>query len=681
MNAMLTLLLGIACVCAHTPVHARTSHQTELINRAGNTSLEVDRYACLVELSKLPDVDPQLRTDLNILLPAVDQWANERRNWNPANSSGRKNRFLSGYIQDEWPPPISETSPLYPIWAMYRGRSLIQRPIQSGGIQHNPERRAKYFGEGRRLLGIAREAFPQNKLVRLYLDETFSWPLLNPLDPLAPDWANLQRETLEKLSHIITWWIETRQAPDGQLGGGWGDDVEIWRTWAPVLVGFDDPVAIRGQTNIAEGLFAAEHMKGGYTSHMTDVEHTGEDSGDTCTSMMHLRPDDPVWQARAQRIFELFRDLWTNRNARNQLQFKSTYFTSSEVDTTSQLACDTVYHPRAVQPALLYWQRTADPEMTALFSDWMRTWIAAAAGTERGKPAGIIPSAIHWPSGTVGGLGKNWWDPQNHGESTLYLWPSAMGMMTNTLLLTSHMTGDPSYLEPIRTMAHAREKYLADPTKDPTPGSEAWCASKMRIAETLAKYRLLTGDTTFDPLLLQDANGYVRYRMTGDRKHLIEGLDRSALAFRINRASYMEEVRWTDRQLSFNRNYANHYANPKLPLPTLSALHGAVTGDFGDAFYFPMNAVRWKTHARDIGALVTGSGRRNFEAELYHFGNTERNMGAELYLLDKGTYEFTLTDTVGGSSTQTLTVTSPRTQVSFTLSPKRRYTIELRRPS
>ena len=28
---------------------------------------------------------------------------------------------------------------------------------------------------------------------------------------------------------------------DGQYGGGWGDDCEMWRWWAPVLLGFDDP--------------------------------------------------------------------------------------------------------------------------------------------------------------------------------------------------------------------------------------------------------------------------------------------------------------------------------------------------------------------------------------------------------------------------------------------------------
>ena len=662
-----------------TATHALTPDRTALINRAGNASVEVERYQHLLTLSELPDLDDQLRADLDLLLPAVDLWANERKHWQHENRRVRR-RFLSGYYGENYPPAISKDSALYPIWAMYRGRMLIQQPIQSGNLKNDPVKRPQYYGEGRELLRIANGAFPENELVRVYLDETFPWPSLNPPDNRAPEWANLQRETLEKLTHIIMWWIETRQAPDGSLGGGWGDDVEIWRKWTPVLIGFDDSIVVRGQTDIAEGLFAQEHMTGGYTSRMTDVEHTGEDSGDTNTSMMHLRPDDPIWQQRARRIFELFRDLWTGRNERGHFQFKSTYFTSSRVDSSAKRACDTVYHPRAVQPSLLYWQRTGDPEMTALFSDWMKTWVDAAAASERGKPAGIIPSAIHWPDGAVGGLGENWWDPQNHGEPTLYLWPSAMGMMTNTLLLTSHMTGDPSYLEPVRSMARVRSEYLANPTDSPEPGSAAWCASRMSISETLAKYRQLTGDREFDDLLMKDANGYVRYRLTGDRKHLVDGLDRSAAAFRINRTTYMEEVRWTDRQLSFNGNYANDYADPELPRPDLSALYASITGDFGEALYFPMNAVRWRTHARNIGALVTDSGNDSFEAELYHFGEMPRRMGAELYLLDEGDYDLTLTNTVTGRSNRSdVIVNGPRTGIQFEINPDNLYTLSIRR--
>ena len=37
---------------------------------------------------------------------------------------------------------------------------------------------------------------------------------------------------------VMRFWCEKRQAPDGQFGGGWGDDVEMWRKWTPILLGF-----------------------------------------------------------------------------------------------------------------------------------------------------------------------------------------------------------------------------------------------------------------------------------------------------------------------------------------------------------------------------------------------------------------------------------------------------------
>ncbi len=157
--------ITVVLLLLNSPAHSLTPQQTDLINKAGNTSVEVERYQHLLSLSELDDLEPQLRADLDILLPSVDLWANERKHWTPKVSRrSAGNSFLCGYIRGEWPPAVSEASPLYPIWASYRGRALIQRPIQSGPIQRNPERRAGYFDEARRLLNISKSAFPGNKL-------------------------------------------------------------------------------------------------------------------------------------------------------------------------------------------------------------------------------------------------------------------------------------------------------------------------------------------------------------------------------------------------------------------------------------------------------------------------------------------------------------------------------------
>jgi hypothetical protein len=63
------------------------------------------------------------------------------------------------------------------------------------------------------------------------------------------------------------------------------------------------------------------------------------------------------------------------------------------------------------------------------------------------------------PTGAVGGTGPDWWLPGIY-ETSLYDFPGAMGLLLNTLVLTAHMTGDATYLEPLRTMAEARRAWL-----------------------------------------------------------------------------------------------------------------------------------------------------------------------------------------------------------------------------
>lgn len=653
-----------------------------MIERAGSVEDERERYRILEMLAERGDLSEGLRGDLEIVLGIVDRWANGREKyWTDVEQSrAAENGYLcSAFTRitrdfDAYPPQISETSLLYPIWCMYRGRVLIQGPIQSGTLANSDSLRSLYYDGGRRFLKVAHEAFPENRVMGMYFGKPIPWPVKHQADENAPDWANAQREALEKLAEIIYFWIDERQAPDGQFGGGWGDDVEMWRSWATVLLGFEDGKVNAAQRKISDGLFGLSRMEGGYTSRMSDVEHTGEDSGDTGTAMMHIAPEDSIWSARARHLGVLMRDLWAGYNERGMLQFKSTYFTSQEVHADSQRACDTVYHPRAVQPALLYWQRTGDEALTKLFSAWMDTWVDATARVEHGKPAGVIPSAIHWPDGRVGGLSDAWWDPKNHGESTLYRWPSAMDMMTSTLLLTYHMTGDDRYLEPVRSMAKIRSDYLKNPVKNAPAGSVWWCASKMGfLSDTLGKYRLLTGDTVFDDLLDQDAGGYVQFRMTGDREVLGRALAQTVAAFGFDREGYTSEVRWTDRLFAFRRKYVQRYVKETLPRPNLGLLYRSVTGDFGNPLYFPMNAVRWKTTPQDFAVLVTDHSTQHVKAELYHFGDEPREMGAELFLLKPGNYKYML-------STQTeipedvavghVQVTGQRTVVNFTVPPQ-----------
>ena len=674
LSAVLWFIAVFAVIVS--PTHAADDNIKESILKAGNTDSDATRLSILRQLRQNSELDASFADDLDKLIMQINRWQTEKR----LDYFGRQARNL------DFDFGIDKDSPLEPLTWLYRGRMVIWYAMESGGVWNNPQKKRQFMTTARDFFTRYSQAYKENRIAKMYLGEPIASGRTFSPSPNAPDWAISQRAALERLTDIIEWWIDNRMQADGQFGGGWGDDCEMWRWQAAVLIGFDNPKVNHAQHRFSNAMMSQDHMKLGFTTRMSDVEHTAEDSADVITPMMHLDPDNDLWQGRALKLAEYMDKLWTGRNDRKQLQFKSTYFTAERIDGSSQRACDTVYHPRAVQPALLYWQRTNDANLTRLFSTWMDTWVDATARAQRGKAAGIIPVAIHWPDGNIGGVGPDWWDPRNHGEHTLYLWPSAMDMMTNTMLLTYHITQDAKYLEPIRSMANAQLRYLKNPAKNPKPGTEAWCAMRMDfLADTVAKYSFLTGSEEFDELLAKSMSSYMRFRMEGNRRPLVDSLQRTAESMAINFEGYTSEVRYTDRVLRFPRLFSGDgiVSQTQAPIyrPDTSLLYSTVTGDPGSALYFPLNAVRWFTPSRNIAALVVDSGTKGFKAQLLNFSPEKRPMSAQLYLLEKGQYTLNITVEQAGVQKvilkKPLTVHSPETRITFELPADKLCTLEI----
>lgn len=163
-----------------------------------------------------------------------------------------------------------------------------------------------------------------------------------------------------------------------------------------------------------------------------------------------------------------------------------------------------------------------------------------------------------------------------------------------------------------------------------------------------------------------------------ERPKLVQELDDAVAGMRINFPAFTSEVRFTDRVFAFARmDGADRMfpeavpANERPVRPDV--LYATATGDRGRFHVFPLNAVRWLTPPRDIAALVTHASRNPFDAELFHFADAERTMGAALYLLARGTYTVQLCTSDGdrpvGGPAQ-ISVSGPRTRITFTLPPQ-----------
>lgn len=625
-----------------------------LVQKAGNTDDEHERLAALEELRATPKLDEALGRELRSLIEFVKRWSNSGLKFYNSSMQGKPHRALGDYDFG-----VAENSPLRPICELYRGRMLAWTLIENSTVRTNTKEAKWFKDEVVASFQRVKAAFPQNTVARMYLGVALPWGVVPEKVAGAPEWAVLQSEQLERLGEIIRWWITHRQkANTGEFGGGWGDDCEMWRWWSAVLLGFDDPQITAAQLKFSRSAVKRPHLKGGFNTEITDVEHAAEDTTDNLVPLMVLEPENEKWTQWGLRLGDFMRDVWTGQNERGQLQFKSFYFSATESAPQPQRAFDVIANVGALHPALLAWQKTGDEKLGTQICRWLDTWVDATVRAENGKPAGILPAGIRWPDGASAGAGGNWWEPIKPGGfmHSYYLWPSVITEITDALMLAHVMTGKESYLAPLRSMAAIRLKHLKNPTGELKPGTEPWCADQLAprknansntggLVKTLARFKALTGTTEFDELIALEGAEFVIRTDEAGKRELEAALRESLGALRVNFPGFTSEVRSTDRCMRFVQFLAQDYefdAYKGVTQPKHELLYRMVTGD-KNAPRFPQMAVRWLTPPRDIAALVTEASTTRFAAELFHFGKEPREMSAELRQLKPGEYHATLT--------------------------------------
>jgi hypothetical protein len=659
--ASIVAAIGTA-TAAEWPADARP-----LIQQAGNVTDETERQAVLEKLVALPSLSEDERKEAAAMAEYVRKWNGTKLKFYGSQVKGKGPRALADYNFG-----VGADSPLRPIAELFRGRMLAWTLIENSTVRTSPTESRWFKDEAVKSFQATKEAFPENQVARMYLGERIPWPMTFSSAPGAPEWAVLQREQLERLRAIILWWVENRQQSNGAFGGGWGDDCEMWRWWSSVLLGFDDPKITEAQLKFSKSAMRQKHIKDGYNTEIGDVEHSAEDTTDNLVPLLLLEPENPRWVQAALHLGDFMRDVWTARNERGQLQFKSFYFGASGSATESRRAFDVIADVGALHPALVAWQRTADPKLGAQICAWLDTWVDATARAEGGKPAGILPAAIRWPDGAVAGAEGHWWEPIKPGAfmHSYYIWPSVLTEMTDALMLAHVMTGDEKYLAPLRSMAAIRLASLnVDVHSTPPPGSEGWCALQLAprknansnvggLVKSLARCKALTGTHEFDELLAREGGEFVVRTGPEGERDLVNALRESLAALRVNFAGFTSEVRSTDRCMRFVQFLSEDYAFDEyrgVTQPKHELLYRMATGD-KNAPRFPQMAVRWRTPPVDIAALVSDANMHQLSAHLFHFGEKPRAMRADLMALAPGTYAVKLETPGGASALPALTV-------------------------
>ncbi|MEZ5199381.1 MAG: hypothetical protein R2764_24270 [Bacteroidales bacterium] len=645
-----------------------------LVQEIGNTNDEKERAELLKKLIANHNFSSREEEIIKRLFFVIDRWANGYEKYaNPGVEGNEGSGYLCGFfsrysIERTFFPVLDESDPLFPLVAFSWSRILIALFIQNGHVQFIPENRDKYLAEIKRLLQYAKKSFPKNDIIKAYCGEFETWEDLVRPDNNAPVWANSQRMVLEKFTYLTHWWIDNRQISDGQFGGGWGDDVEIWRRWGPVLFAFEDKKVIRSQRKLFEGLYQLPKMAKGYTTELNDVEHTSEEYADPLTCMIALEPENKDWEQRALKVLDYMENLWSGINEKKQLQFKSTWFSVDRIDLDNKRACDTPYHSRLIQPLMLIWLKTGNERIGKFITTWLRTWVDATFSGACGKPEGIVPAAIHWPDGNPCGTGKNWWQPENY-KTPLYDFPSQQDTMYEYFLQAFSQTKDEYFLKPIRFIGERLIEGKGDmPLGDCEAGSLEWCLNKLkkRLSNLFIIYRRVTGDSSYDKLRKQYGINDTDTQLDYNLEELTKQFDSQRESLSLPEEFYTTEVRWTDRLFSFGVFFRHILGNP-LPGFNANFLSSTIAGSIEDYKISPTLGIKWLTHSTEIAIVTEVNKSEKFQARLFHFGNKQRKMGVRFFNLKNGSYNILINE----KEYKAFEITDKIRDVKFSIPPQK----------
>ncbi|MFA8342488.1 MAG: hypothetical protein ACEPO8_05895 [Rhodothermaceae bacterium] len=476
------------------------------------------------------------------------------------------------------------------------------------------------------------QKYPDDITLRMFNGEKVD--IKDPFDNLvysenAPRWSRLQREAIGRLSAEVDFWVNDRQAPNGEWGGKIGDDVELLRWWSPFLL-TGNKTAIKGWKKLAEAVWNDPKIYKGYSKRPLDVEHASEYISDSTPELLFLDTDSTYYK-RLLYTAEYFENLWTIKKSNGDRFVRSAWYSSTEVDERPPRNRDVDYNARAVKPLRYLAWYTRNPKFVKLLEEWSMGWVHTALKTEKGKPIGVLPSSVRGTDGKINGDEKTWYKANMLWRYFDWKYDTGSKILDN-IIFTYSLTKNDSLLLPFELQLELIEDNIDEVknSKTLTEGSKEWAVKHLvkntRFWEIAEKWRGYADTDEYDDLLLQYGNDYTKYKISGDVKFVESGLEKLLEEVRYNTPLRTNLVQHTDR---VRTEGANH-------------LKAMLVGDGTPEGSSPYYAVTWENTNREFTAFVKKSSDEIIVVDVFNHHNESQKITAKFWQLNKGDYELIL---------------------------------------
>ena len=486
-----------------------------------------------------------------------------------------------------------------------------------------------------------------NPFVHLYATDQWAnsgapWARVdwNQIFTSGPGWARLLAANLNSWLDLFEWWTIHRQSPEGDIGGGWSDDVEILPSFGLMALTLPDSSDLTklGFQRFADGIWNSPiiDQTAGFQAQFGDVEHVAEPTGNLLHVSALLDYGDPDRIERMLNSERTFRDLFLSDPIDSPFghsHFLANMMSSTSIASGGAFAADLPLSGRVTNPfPFLIWY-AANPGATQPLEAWARSWLEDAGRSDNGKPVGVFPNAVWTPTDGIGLPGGNWWGADSsHGQFTgmpTYQWyPYSLAGFFHT------WTGDPAFLAPFDAVQNHTNAWFGagQPVSAPTPpvGQEnIWVGGVLKASAVgaISNTRLLTGSTINSAYLNNFASGYAKLLLTPTSSLPLASLQGPADKLIAKWPYKTTEGVMTDRILE----------------PGWADVISYYIGADVVATYvgMPAQAVSWGNSTRLFAAAVTMAGPDRLDASLYLFSPATRSIDLRLWQLRTG-FDYTL---------------------------------------
>lgn len=521
----------------------------------------------------------------------------------------------------------------------------------------------------RECFAFLKKYYPDHELLAIYNGEKIvTEEMLPPLkDHNTPAWVAETDRAMDMLRSLIHYWVNNRQAENGEFGGKYDDDVEMLRTWPIVRLAMKDSIALVGLQRIVDGIWNSGWIEKGFSAAVKDVEHAAEPVADTQPFMIGLDYGNPIYVERCMETVKGLFNVWTGINDYGHRHFKSSWYSATEIDTRPPKDCDLQMNARTVKVARWLAWYNRHPKAMQFLTEWGDAWLEDCLRSDKGKPKGIVPAAVRYSDDAIGGHADNWHHP---GMFWSYFDFRGGTQMMQQLLATYQLTGERKYLQPIELALDLVQKYRDSDTESAEIGSEAWVAGILKrsknFAEVIEQWRLMTGDDRFDDLVKAFGSHYIKFYLTGNTDYLYDGAREISEGIAYNWELVTTEGYYTDRIYIGNLHQEKSIGS--------SHLESMYTGAALSGGFHPFYAISWDGFNDDFVAAVRKATPTELELTAYNLSDEPQTGRMLSWTLQPGEYELLQSPP---EVKKRVSVTDRNASIDITLPPGRLQQIRL----